>query len=352
MNSPDVFVAAHGQDDNVGDPALRRAMLEGLAPSSRRHILVGAASDAYVKALGLRDGDIIYTSRRDWQAAAFRLAFRGRAAFVSNSGEIQLNKRRKRINRLDRLLIGLIRARGGVAISTGLGVRHPDGRRSRVLTSLARACQITTWRDAPSLAFAGVGVVRPDWAFALGTDTSQLNGQRRPYLLVSMRGDTASPSQAWIDSVTGIARELALTLRVISQVERDVVRGQELAERLDAEAHPWRGGDHLAAENELRELYRSSHLVISDRLHVLIFAATEGAVPLYIANVESMKIPRTMAAAGLEEFQVDGTQPSLAITGAVDLAGRQAYVLAHVSAARSELVSLSASMNALLDHPA
>ncbi|WP_197462546.1 polysaccharide pyruvyl transferase family protein [Microbacterium sp. T32] len=349
MRSPEVFVAAHGQDDNVGDPALRRAMLEGLAPSSVRHVLVGAASDAYVNALGLRDTDILYRSRREWQATAFRRAVRGRAAFVSNAGEIQLNRRRRRINRVDRVLIALIRLTGGVAISTGLGVRQPNGKHSPMLTSLIRACQIATWRDEPSRAYARAGVVRPDWAFALGSATSELSNEDRPYLLVSMRGDTSSPASAWTDAVTAIARELGLQVRVVSQVERDEDRGEELARRLDAELHPWQGGDHFTAETDLRGRYRQARMVVSDRLHVLIFAATEGAVPLYLPNVASAKIPRTMAVVDLDGFQADATDVESAVATAVSLSSRQKDVLERVDAARAELAELSRSMNALLD---
>lgn len=324
-------------------------MLDGLAPTSRRHVLVGAASDAYIKALGLRDDDVTYSSRRAWQSVAFRLALRGKAAYVSNAGEIQLNPRRLRINRVDRLLVALIRARGGVAISTGLGIRRPDGKRSPVLTSLTRACHISTWRDEPSRAFAEAGVVRPDWAFALGSTSSELMGGDRSSLVVSMRGDTASPSASWIECVAAVARELSLDVRVVSQVERDVSRGRELADRLGAAVQPWRGGDHLAAENELREIYRGARVVISDRLHVLIFAATEGAVPLYIPNVGSAKIPRTMATADLDGYRADADDVASALSAAVDLAGRQEQVLQRVEAARAELSELSRSMNELLE---
>lgn len=345
----DVFVAAHGQDDNVGDPALRRAMLDGLAPHSRRHVLVGTASEAYVNALGLRVDDLRYDSRRQWQAAAFRSALRGRASFVSNAGEIQLNRRRLRINRADRALIAVIRARGGVAISTGLGIRDPKAPSSRVLTSLVRACQIATWRDEESRSFARAGEVRPDWAFALGTDRSSLTTDDRPYLLVSMRGDAPPPSAEWVETIKAIQAELGLSLRTVSQVERDVAPGLTLSGALHSEVVPWRAGDHLAAEMELRGHYRSARVVISDRLHVLVFAATEGAIPLYIPNVNSTKIPRTMAVAGLGEYRADAGDQAEAVSRAVALSATQNDVLARVETARVDLAALTESMNALLE---
>lgn len=347
MKNSDIFVAAHGQDDNVGDPALRRAMLAGLAPGRRRHVLIGTASPAYVNALGLRDDDVTYANRRDWQLAAFRHALLGRAAFVSNAGEIQLNKRRLRINRVDRLLVGLIRLRGGAAITTGLGVRDPFGTPSPMLTSLSRACQITTWRDEDSRRFADAGTVRPDWAFALGSDLDVVRSTQRPLLVVSMRGDTPALTEAWQDAVAKVADTLGLEALVVAQVERDVARGVELAHALDARSHPWHGGDHLAAEADLREVYRRARVVISDRLHVLIFAATEGAVPLYLPNIDSAKIPRTMAVVGLGDHHVSPHDDDLS-TKVAALADGQADVMSKVVAARSQLHDLATSMNNLI----
>lgn len=346
--TPEVFVAAHGQDDNVGDPALRRAMLEGLAPSSRRHVLIGAASHAYVNALGLRDDDLTYTSRRQWQLMAFRFALGGKAAFVSNAGEIQLNPRRLRINRFDRALIALIRARGGAAISTGLGVRTPSGSHSPVLTSLARACQIATWRDQDSRDFARAGVVRPDWAFALGSTSTDLSPDARPLVVISMRGDTEAPSAEWMSTIGAIRDELGLRILVISQVERDAARGAQLAAELGGALHPWMGGDHLAAEKDLRKVYREARLVISDRLHVLIFAATEGAVPLYLPATHSTKIPRTMATVELDGYQASANGGKDEIRRIARLASTQREVLARVDAARAELGELSRSMNSVI----
>ncbi|MEZ3157323.1 hypothetical protein AB1K56_10395 [Microbacterium sp. BWR-S6Y] len=347
MKNSDIFVAAHGQDDNVGDPALRRAMLDGLAPDRRRHVLVGAASHAYVKALGLRPDDLTYTNRRRWQLSAFRHAIQGRAAFVSNAGEIQLNRRRLRINRADRLLVALIRLRGGAAITTGLGIRNPAGEPSATLTSLARACQITTWRDEESQRFARAGAVRPDWAFALGASSDQMATGDRDLLVVSMRGDTPPVSAEWLDAVVSIRTALGLELVTVSQVERDVQRGGQLAESLSGDVHPWHGGDHLAAEADLRSVYRRARVVISDRLHVLIFAATEGAVPLYLPSIDSAKIPRTMAVVGLAEHMVSPNDADLVDTVSA-LAGGQEVVIERVEEARSILAELTDSMNSLI----
>lgn len=347
MKNSDVFIAAHGQDDNVGDPALRRAMLDGLALGRRRHILVGTASHAYINALGLRADDMTYRSRREWQLAAFRHAFLGRAAFVSNAGEIQLNRRRRRINRVDRLLVGLIRLRGGAAITTGLGVRNPSGSPSAMLTSLARACQIATWRDEESRRFARSGSVRPDWAFALGSSGDDLKPDGRSLLVVSMRGDTADLTAEWREAVAELRSALGLELVIVSQVERDVERGDRIGADLGAHVHPWHAGDHLAAEADLREVYRRAQVVVSDRLHVLIFATTEGAVPLYLPNVESSKIPRTMAVAGLGDHHVSPRDERL-VERVATLVAEQPTAMTRVEDARTQLRELSAAMNALI----
>lgn len=355
MTVPSLFVAVHGQDDNVGDPALRRAMLEGLGEGHRRHVLTGPASHAYVSGLGLRGDDILYTTRREWQLAAFRGAARGGAAFVSNAGEIQLNARRRAINRADLSLAGLIRARDGVVMLTGIGIRDPSGPRSRMLGTLSRLSALSAWRDEPTRRYVGHGTVAPDWAFALGNPSilhgvGEASPSQRTSLVISMRGDRPHPGDDWHRVVKATASALGLRITVVTQVERDLRRSAELVSALDGDEVPWRSGDHRGLEEVLRNVYRSASLVVSDRLHVLIFAATEGAVPASLVESPSLKIPRTLEAAGLtgHEVPMSGRERRDVIADFVSLVARREQTADAVRAAHHASHQLKSQMNRLL----
>jgi beta-1,4-mannosyltransferase len=95
-----------------------------------------------------------------------------------------------------------------------------------------------------------------------------------------------------MDAVEGCAARLDAEIVVVTQVARDVERCQELAERWGARHVAWVSDDHLQQELAVRAVYRRALAVISDRLHVLILGATEGAVPLGWCEHATTKIDR------------------------------------------------------------
>ncbi|MFA5607437.1 MAG: polysaccharide pyruvyl transferase family protein [Leucobacter sp.] len=350
MTTHHLFVAVHGQDDNVGDPALRRAMIQDLGRDLQRHVLVGAASPAYLKALALRDDDLIYTKRKDWQKAALRKASLGRASYASNSGEMQLHARRHRINRADLALIRLIRLRGrGATLFTGVGIRNPEDKPSPTLRAIASLSDMAVWRDQPSRDFCGAGEVGPDWAFGLYND-DQACETERDSIVLSMRGDNSIPSDKWMRVVRTLATQSSCQLLTATQVGRDHLRNQEIAKELNAKDTPWLGDDHLYEEARLRSIYRRSRIVISDRLHVLILAAIEGATPIYLPTDPSCKIPRTLAPVGLDQFATDPAiqDSETAVESILSLAGKQATLMRNIKDAFRQVNLRKSQMNATL----
>lgn len=344
-----IFIALHGQDDNLGDSALRRGLLDSLRSSRRQfHILVGGHGEEYLSGLGLLDSDILYTKRAAWQRRALRSALSGTAAFVSNAGEIQWNRRRTLISAADAVLVAAIRLRRGSAVQTGMGVRDPAARFPAVVAMVGRNCQLVTWRDAQSREAAGFGEVAPDWAFALPAEASR-PAEAAPCIAVSMRGDRPMPSDSWFAAVSGLSAALAAELVVVVQVKRDGDRAEELAERLGARLVAWDEGGHRAQESRVRAVYGESIAVLGDRLHALIIGVTEGAVPVGLSDREDAKIGRTFRGAG-----IDGV--SISLESGADEAVREmrariddrAQLLEQVARARDALASLSQRILALL----
>ncbi|WP_284249022.1 hypothetical protein [Litorihabitans aurantiacus] len=98
---------------------------------------------------------------------------------------------------------------------------------------------------------------------------------------MSLRGDRPFPDDAWWSWVVALADELGLELTTVVQVRRDQDYALEAAARLGATAVTWPGdSDHAEQEERLRDVYGRSLVTVSDRLHVLVTAATEGAIPL------------------------------------------------------------------------
>ncbi|WP_285240464.1 hypothetical protein [Pseudarthrobacter sp. MEB009] len=108
------------------------------------------------------------------------------------------------------------------------------------------------------------------------------------------------PSADWIKWVRGLATQHSLRPTIVVQVSRDNERALELAEALSADIVAWNQEDHSVQEDAARNLYSKTAVVVGDRLHGLIVAATEGAVPLGWIPSSKGKIQRHFRVVNLD----------------------------------------------------
>lgn len=304
------FVLATGQDDNIGDVVLRRRMLRATAPFGKRHVFIHKASPGFIEGLALDPGDELYTQFGRWFDAATREACREAITLVHNAGELVLNAPAARKQAALGALGSLVRARGGVVIRTGAGLRQYD-LMATLLNVTTRIDSVTLWRDPDTKAWVGRGEAMPDWAFGersssgttLGSDPGAAG---RRYIAITMRGDRAAPDDVWVATVKRLAAARNADLVVLVQVRRDRAMCRALADRLDADLLDWPDErSHLEQEGLIRSVYRASLCVVSDRLHGLVIALTEGALPLGLLNHDDRKIARHFGAAGIAKVSVD-----------------------------------------------
>jgi len=296
-----IFVPAIGQYDNIGDIILRRPLLNVLRPLGELHVYLGAYPAGYRAALRLEPGDVVYRSFASWYRALLAAAIRGEADYIFKPGEIQLTLRgmREHVGMLPALIA--VRARRGAVLRIGAGARNRAAVARAMMRPSLALTHASVWRDAGTADYLG-GDWMPDLGFAEGNAPSE--GQPRPLMLVSMRGDLPMPGAAWIDAVCYYARAHDLLLHVVTQVARDDDRTRALAAALGAASLPWDGIDHLDQEEALRGLYRRAAVVASDRLHVLIAAATEGATVVAPLVSGRDKIDRHFGAAGFTAVSI------------------------------------------------
>nr|WP_168209122.1 polysaccharide pyruvyl transferase family protein [Agromyces intestinalis] len=339
-----VYASAMGQVDNVGDTVLRRGFLDALRRVGPLHVYVGARDDDHLSGLGLHDGDRLYRTSAEWRGRLSKALTAERSLYAFDTGETEVQRAfAMRYLRLAPLLVAA-RLRGGAAAHVGVGVREPTAWRVPI-SAVLRLCQVVTWRDEPSRRMMGVGGVSPDWAFALGAPEDVLlaapDDADRRTLAIAVRASLSHaerdrPDARWIAAIGTLADELGLEPVVVAQIERDGPLAEELADALGAEAVVWDGPNHAKQEARLRAVYRGSRAVVSDRLHALVIAATEGAVPIGLANGDDDKVVRTLAAAGITGTSVDRAlaDPDTALATARDAIGRHAEIMASVVEAR------------------
>lgn len=339
-----ILASAVGQYDNVGDTVLRRGFLDHLRTIAPLRVYVGDKTADYVSGLGLQTGDIAVTNSKEWRSAVSRNLMNG-GIYAFDTGETEAERAfAKRYLKLAPLL-AVNRLRGGTAVQLGVGVRASTPWRHPIATVL-RLCDMVSWRDEKSRAMMGLGTVTPDWAFALGSSDDFLRDETvaRPLLAIAFRQGLShmardKPSDAWVETVRSMAERLGLMPIVVAQIERDGPLAHELADRLGCDALPWLDDNHARQEERLRETYRRSALVLSDRLHAVVIAATEGAVPIALSAGPMDKVTRTLEGAGIPRTSVARDLADEATANAVvdDALSRRPAIMEAVVTSRSRL---------------
>ncbi len=338
----EIFVPGVGQHDNIGDIILRRQLIDWVRPLGRLHVYIGHAPDGYAGGLRLDPSDIVYESFGTWYLAGLKSALLGRARYVFKPGEIQLTLigMKEHVGMLP--LLALLRLRGGRSVRVGVGARDfAPLPRLLMMPSIALS-SFTAWRDQRTTDYLRRGVTMPDLAFGEGeADLADAPAERNT-VVVSMRSDRPYPTTAWLDAVRQFADERGYTVTAVTQVLRDSERSQKLARDLGGELVDWDGSGHAEQEERLRQVYARCALAVSDRLHVLVSAYTEGAVPVAPLADRSDKIQRHFDQARVANVAFPSAKLSASEIGAKFAAvmERRDEILAELPATRARLARI------------
>lgn len=291
-----VFAWLTGQDDNIGDSVLRRGYAEALHGVGDVGVYIGGGSDDYVSGLGLTPRDATFSDIRRWLLAAWRRARRGPVVLAINAGEFHLT-RGNTVGLLAVLpLMTRVRRGGGKVVWLGAEIpRVGSWIRTALWRRVHRKATIVRWRDSETGSKLAPSPWMPDWALSLGPVAE---ARPRKTLGVSLRFDRPYPDQAWLSAVRSAASRLDLDIVTIAQVKRDSEYARRLAADLGGRAVVYESGDHAAQEQIVREEYAGMAVLFSDRLHGLLMAATEGAVPLAWCSSVTDKIRRHLVPLG------------------------------------------------------
>lgn len=345
-----IFVPGVGQFENIGDIILRRQLLSRMRRLGKLHIYVGSSSDDYDSALELSPEDRVYRSFRRWYFAALRATASGAGSYVFKPGEIQLTMvgLKEHLSMLP--VIALARLRKKPVVRIGSGSRNFAKLPRAFMWPSVKLSSLVLWRDTKTASFFR-GATMPDLAFGEGSSAEVLAEPRsRDVLVISMRSDRAPTPQNWVDGVKAFAAQRKLDVFVVSQVIRDNPKTLELSERIGGKALIWDGTDHRGRESLLRDLYRRSEIAVSDRLHVLVAAFTEGALPAAVLTDGSDKVARHFAAAGINGIDLPTTEttPAASIVQWLSrISPRRDSLMAALTASRQQLDAVFARVGSL-----
>lgn len=291
-----VFAHLSGQDDNLGDSALRVAYLAALrGPGRHVHVYLGEATSDYTAGFVAAPDVTFYERRADWSEAESAAT---RPVHAFNAGEINPRVGLFPVARRARECARVLEA-GGALIFAGIGIKDVGALQGVTFDSVMRNASVMSWRDQGSRDGAGFGDFAPDWAYAEGSPADDwAPAERRPLLAVTLRFDRPWPGDAWIAAVRAFSVSTATRIVTVAQVSRDAPRAVRLAEALGGEYLTPPSMRHDDLDAYVRAAYRQSLAVISDRAHGLIIGATEGAYPIGSGS-DPQKIARLLTAVGL-----------------------------------------------------
>lgn len=360
-----IFAVGRGQYENIGDIILRRQLLDWLRESGPLHVYVGNSPWGYDDGLRLGPDDRVYRSLLRWYAALAREALAGRANSVFKPGEIQLTL----IGMKEHLVmlpgIALVRLGGGQVIRAGVGARNFAPLPRAIMGPSMALSSYTRWRDDKTAGYMRVGAAMPDLGYGEGASDEELRAfaaqsdAERRVLVLSLREDhevdaRPYPGADWLAAIKGFAQREDLDIVVVTQVAVDAERSRRLAADLDADILDW-DPSHTHDQHEilLRELYRTARIAMSDRLHVIIMAFTEGAAPVSLQMDASTKASRHFETIGIHDVTVDmsRTTPERGLETISAVAARRSELLEKLLVARGRLRGVRDDIQALLAVP-
>ncbi|WP_336711231.1 polysaccharide pyruvyl transferase family protein [Arthrobacter sp. USHLN218] len=295
-----VFVWSTGQEDNIGDSLLRRAYLDSLRKRGPLCIWTGSASSRFLSGLGVRKEDVVEGSFLRWYWMALKSALTKPTLVAMNAGEVPVSRSGSLRLCVLGLLVAISKMQDGGGVWIGAGV--PNTHRLLIMPyrAVAKMSKVVRWRDRDTAALFQQREIAPDWAFSLGSTPDTWKPLRdRGKCAVLLRKSGGFPSESWIEWLRTLLEDHDVEPVFVVQVERDTQLATRLASIFAGGTILWEGTDHSDHEQQVRQLYQDCKLVVSDRLHALIVAATEGAIPIGWIESSKGKISRHFAVVDL-----------------------------------------------------
>jgi len=186
--------------------------------------------------------------------------------------------------------------------TAGMSMSRLSQSREMLLRTAVRRGGKLTVRDARTqsmLMSAGISTsLLPDLAFLLPTVSST----PKDLLVLSFRQAAAVKTESLLDSLTQfvrVASDWGLSTLVTWQVEHDAPYCRYLAERLNVRAEGIEPRERFRFDR-MCGIYDRASLVLSNRLHVLLVAASRGALPFPLIHESEVKVRAVFEGMGLE----------------------------------------------------
>ncbi|MFB2580910.1 polysaccharide pyruvyl transferase family protein [Herbiconiux sp. P15] len=290
-----IFCSISAQPDNLGDIAIRQALLNLFGRAGNPIVVfTGGMPASYLDAFELPADSRIVTSQSGFIRAFVAACLRRNAHLVFAPGPFAAKGGKNALKSLVSLgNVALTRASGGQVVSLGRAIRGSNKLDLAILRRSVRWMSLCVARDVLTPEILGMPVeVAPD--LALAEIAAPAPETERTYVVISLRGDRPI-NRPLISQVVSQARAAGLTPVFVTQVRRDDENHGILAEEFDAEFCSWTDESHSEQFARIERYYSKAHSVFSDRLHSVIFGLRHIAFPIAYRHDGADKITPTLA---------------------------------------------------------
>lgn len=294
----EIFYHPYTQFDNLGDLIINRMLISDLKTRGALHVLSHAVPASFLEGLHVERSHVIESPWRFWFELAVKRLVHGRKCYLfTKPGDIALAPKAcaHPSTVIKAVAFGVLKVIGVNICAAGISV-DVDFRRIKPCEAyMARRFLIRAARDKRSAhlikemgAQASIGA---DLGFLVGQSSRQVQVIRR--IGLSFRSDAKGISlmEAAL-LLSDLRSNPAISLHALYQVDRDRDFMEKLAEHLGI-AKPVAVSDDLSA-------YSDIDAVISNRLHVLVFGMSRGAVPIAILKECNQKVRSLLQDIGLD----------------------------------------------------
>lgn len=316
-----VYFSLDTQFENLGDEAINALLLREIARRDQLRIFVGKAPDWYRANIaaslssGALNAEFIRGRARYMLRFLLRSLLPAGSVMLLSCGDVTRAKPNPKRDRA----MGLLSRLPFLEIAQIGASRLKAGRSEQVWLQRAanRSGKITV-RDGYSLqALEAAGIragIVPDLAFLLEFAPSRRGG--KALFMFRDPGLEAEAFAAYLKPLVDRARETGLEPVFGWQVARDEACNRRLAALTGAGTLSLPGSCEGRLEAALAS-YGEVSVIVSNRLHGLLIAASRGAIPVPLLNSGEQKIRGVFEQAGLAPLILDGRAPAAANAGAL-----------------------------------
>lgn len=291
------------QSDNLGDAVLRQSAILMCSESESKVVAwAGSMPESYLSVFRSIPGITLVSSVGQFASQVFVGLLKRRVDLLIGPGPWPLEGGSGTLTKRVAIALAALATRvsGGSVFSLGRAFKGSSAAFRVLERMIQRLSSCFTVRDSTSTGLLHFDArVGPDVAFSRQLLGPSNDKARKSSIAISFRFDD-HPNDSAVLGLVELVREMGCEPVFVSQVRRDNMNHERWSELSGAEHVGWPVEvSHARQMERLDEVYSKCGAVVSNRLHVLIFGLTQGALAIDGITSHSTKVSSTISRLGV-----------------------------------------------------